>query len=381
MKDKKEENENQGKGGQGTRILIYFIIIVIVAAAVSVMLMFLFSNDRGGARPDVGPQPPEEELMIIKKKGAPPEADDGVARTAGSLAVLVETEPPTLSALEAVMGKVDRDMKEEMHMLRRIGFSELISRLDMTFSIDMHHGNPFETRDPWLKGYSMILVEGREFCMQRLEKQYGKPDTIKAGVGELFKYRTDRRTLWKGFYVLPGEGDAFRLDWNASGVKAPDFAVPERTAEETEKLQEKIIAVLEAGLTREALEERFGKLALKEGRIYDFFAFGDTWMLEFDPKEMFMLQMYFEPPLPGKRLVEALGVSTPVIVSTDVHMTSRVVGDLKTSSMPVFQGFQLYMHVEEDGLEKTDLKWPASAVWRASNINITGIFIKGTDPF
>ncbi len=381
MQEKSKKEAEDGKSGQkGTRILITIIIVVVAVAAVSVMLMVLFSNDRKSGSSSSGQEPQDGEIMIIKREGTEAAADDG-ARTAGSLAMLVETEPATLSRLEAVMGKVNRDMKAEMHALTRTGFTELISKVEMTFSIDMHHGDPFKDEDPGLLGYSLSFVEGRQFCMERLERRCGKPDTIKAEGGEIQRYRTNRRSLWKGFYVLPGEGDAFRLTWNSSGVKAPDFAVPERTPEETEELSGKIIGALEQGLTKEALESRFGKLAYEKGQIYDFFTAGDTWMLEFDPGEMFMAQIYFEPPLPGKRLVEAFGVSSPVIVSTDVHMTSRVVADLKTTSMPEFHGYKLYMHVEKDGLEKTDLKWPASAVWRAKNITITSIFIKGTDPF
>ena len=375
MQERTESKEEDGKGGQqSTRILIYIIIVVVVLAAVSVMLMLLFSNDRSGGRSNSGQEPPGDETMIIKREGTETTADDGV-RTAGSLAVLVETEPTTLSRLEAVMGKVNRDMKAEMHALTRTDFTELISKVEMTFSIDMHHGDPFKDKDPGLLGYSLSFVEGREFCMDKLEQHRGKPDKIKAGGGEVLRYRTNKRSLWRGFFVVVGEGDSFRLAWNSSGVRAPDFAVPERSEEETKELLEKITGMLEEGLSKEALESRFGKMAYEKGRIYDFFAAHATWMLEFDPEEMFLAQIYFEPPLPGKHLVEAFGVSSPVIVSTDVHMTSRVVADLKTMSMPVFHGYKIYMHVEKDGLEQTDIKWPASAVWRAGEIHITSLFI------
>ena len=54
-------------------------------------------------------------------------------------------------------------------------------------------------------------------------------------------------------------------------------------------------------------------------------------------------------------------------------------GSFGACPRPVFEDYQLYMHVKDEGLEKTELKWPASAVWRSKEINITSILIKASE--
>ena len=81
----------------------------------------------------------------------------------------------------------------------------------------------------------------------------------------------------------------------------------------------------------------------------------------------------FTPSIDAAAVIEALGVKKPVVVSTDVHMTSRIVADYATKAFPETGGYRIELNVVKEGLSTTNLEWPASAVWKAEGCRIESI--------
>lgn len=309
----------------------------------------------------------------MEKTGSKPSIGDAKK----TIATIIEQVPSSLSRMEAIVGKIGRDADTETFGLSRKKPAEGVASLDIEFLIDIHHHDPFKTKDPRIGSFTLKFEAERDFCLETLESNFGKPRIIESGEGKVFRFDTGQSfhpLHVPAFYLFPGKGDAFRLLWS---WKVPDFAMPSRTDTETEALTEKIVMLLKEGASRTRVEEELGKLSLDKDWNYDVVR-SETWTFTGNPagKDPFdRFTIYFAPPLPAKAIIEALGVKKPVVVSTNVHMTNRVIADYKTRAFPQAGGYMLRIHVLKEGLKTTDLDWPASAVWKGKELLID--FIEG----
>ena len=67
-----------------------------------------------------------------------------------------------------------------------------------------------------------------------------------------------------------------------------------------------------------------------------------------------------------EKLLRALGFTTPVVISTDVHMTNRELVESATLARPSTEGRRVEVSVANEGLVATDRRVPRSLVWRAT---------------
>jgi hypothetical protein len=292
-----------------------------------------------------------------------------------TIAMIVEQAPSSLSRMEAVVGKVARDAQKETFHLSRQKPVEGVAGLEIEFSIDIHHQDPFKVKDPAIGKFTLEFEAGADFCMDALAEKYGKPRTLEQEQGKGFRFDTGKSfhpLHVPAFYLFPREGGAFRLLWCE---EVPGFAAPSRTAGATEALTQKIVGLIEGGISRPAVEAAFGRLSLDKDWNCDVVR-SDTWTFTAEPagKDPFdRFTIHLAPALPAGALTRALGVKDPVVVSTDVHMTSRVIADYKTRELPRAGEYTLYIHVIKEGLKTTELDWPASAVWKGKELLIDSI--------
>ncbi len=313
-----------------------------------------------------------------KKEGetlpAPEDSGSG-DQEPGGFARIIEQCPRRLSELEKITGKLGRDPEKDfMHLARHVG-SGGMGAVEVDYAIDIHHQDPREVEDPALGRYSIAFDSGLTLCLDLLEKKYGEPRMGEKDGAQVYRFDTAPSSHPKvaaGFYLYPAEGDAFRLEWRDS---VPDFAFPARAAEDAKDLEGKIIALLGQEMSRDRFQSVLGALEKDGDWDRDVIRTG-TWTFASEPAGAARPERFtfsFGPPIDAAGIIEALGVKKPVVVSTDVHMTSRIVADYGTRAFPEAGGYRIELHVEEKGLVSTKLDWPASVVWKAESYRIESI--------
>jgi hypothetical protein len=177
------------------------------------------------------------------------------------------------------------------------------------------------------------------------------------------------------FYATAAAGDGLILEWH---LVEPEVAAPKPTLREQEAMSAAVVALLREGPGRAILEQSFGRL--REDRDWGCDAASGTgWSLRFCPagaSRPERLSLEFRPPLPGERVAKAAGVADPVIVSTDVHLTTRYVVDRTSRGFPAVHGYRVSIAVPSEGLQSTDLEWPGSPVWRALRLRISSLTLE-----
>ena len=285
---------------------------------------------------------------------------------------IVDAKPESLSQLEACIGRLGRDRtnwEEAVGPLRREAPSPALRRARVSFAIDVFHQDPQEVEDPNLAEYLLSYPAGLAAARAVLRERLGEPKAL----------RQDERPVerYGEFYVLPdAAGDGFQLAWYAD---EPDFAIPERSAAETTKLTDDLVAIADAGWTRQAIEARLGKLTPNSGSDEDQIE-RELWSLEFEPAgaaKPERVHIAFRRPLQGADLIRRLGIEEPRITAGDTHMQSRGVIDLKHRlsletgyPLPARGGYALDIEVSREGLIETKEEYPASTVWRTDDPQI-----------
>lgn len=290
----------------------------------------------------------------------------------GSVRAVLETKPESLSQLEACLGPLGRDRTnwaEAVGPLRREAPSPDLRRVRVSFAIDIFHQDPQEVEDPRLAEYLLSYPAGLTAARAVLRERFGEPKAL----------RQDDRPVerYGDFYLTPdASGEGFQLAWYAD---EPDFAVPPRSAAETAKLTDDIVAIADAGWTRTAVEARFGKLAQRGGRNAEGIE-RELWSLEFRPagaEKPQRVHIAFRRSLAGGDLIRRLGIEEPRITAGDTHMQSRGVIDMKHRlsletgyPLPARGGYALDIEVSREGLIETKEEYPASTVWRTDHPQI-----------
>lgn len=301
------------------------------------------------------------------------------------LAALIARGPADLSELEEIVGPLLRDLtRGEIAGLARGATANEAARagglsdLEVEFALDFYHQDPHSEPNPVLASYRLGFACGLDQCLGLLERSFGEAKLVRRGDQRVYRFHppTVRDPLsGPGFYVVPDEGGRYSLWWHE---RVPDFAIPVPDAAETRALVGKLIRFLDGPITRTHLTACFGEPVLDEDWGSEVVR-ADNWTIELSPEgeeQPESIIFHFRPPVPGKDIAAALDVHEPVVVATNVHMTSRIVADWQTRTFPRSGRYRVYLHVDETGLQVTDRQWPASAVWLAPEIRLHSIEIE-----
>lgn len=326
------------------------------------------ARGRAGARP--APSPGNLRTTLVEKR----------------IAAIVAHVPSSLATFEKHVGKVNRLYQGsrsgslEFSSLRRRNFSVWITELSMEFVFDHHHRDPFKERNPRIGSYTLMFRAGLRFAQDRLRKKFGVPRPVRRGSARGFRFDTylsNHPALSESFYVFPGTADGFELSWYG---QVPDFARPKRTAAETRPLTAKLVRLLSGPFTRQRIETILGKLKYDKRGGDDVLRAG-TWTVEYTPARAARpgrVVIYFAPALPAGPIYQALGLRSPMIITTNVHMTSRVAVERKTRQFPKRNGYRIGLNIKKDGLKLFNRK-AGRPEWRTQNPLIDHIEIDRAD--
>jgi hypothetical protein len=220
---------------------------------------------------------------------------------------LVERAPHTVGELADALHLPLRDrtsvMASEMWVAPDV--PDGISTVTCTFRWDMHHERPVETKEQLagrtLETYSVGFKTGRTAFVAAVSDRCGAPDTV-AGCQR-----------WNQFFVKPGDGEHFRVEWYA---REPDWAIP--------PVDEQARAQALADLLHRVASA--GDDAAAVGALRDSSPVAGIRVGGGGP------QLVFEPPIPAAAVVAAIGMVADEAIgrTTDVHMSSwdlaRLVG-------------------------------------------------------
>jgi len=291
------------------------------------------------------------------------------------ISALAEKVPQDLSALEAILGPLQRDPKNEAYALSRKGGNKGLGNLSVSFSIDFYHQDPYKQKNPALKSFRQTFAFGFTKCQVALRQSFGAERVYESGGQPVLRFQTGQSQnplQVPAYYLYHDKGEGFDLEWRRD---VPAFAMPKRTKVQEESLNASIISLFKHKITRSRIESIFGKLSVDTRDNRDVLV-TETYTVYCYPSGQEYPQTFgiaFGLPLPAKALIKALAVADPVAVSTDVHQTSRVLADYRTKGVPSAGGLKLYLHLARDQLKYTQLKWPASAVWKAEAYEVVGI--------
>jgi hypothetical protein len=250
--------------------------------------------------------------------------------------------------------------------------SPAVAQARVELAIDVFHFDPTEIEDPSLGSYVLRFSSGYEASRAVLAGAFPAP-------GKLARFGLPVWRFGDLYLSEAAAGGRYSLSWYA---REPDFAVPVRTDQETAKLVEGLAAVARAGFTRQAVEERFGKLVHDPAHEEDVVA-GETWKLRFEPPGAAVARDLFldlKRPLPGAALLPKLGIDSWRVVSGDTHLQGRHVVawprrlDPDTGySAPSLQGYVLRLEVSREGLTETGEDYPGSPVWNADDPQVVSV--------
>ena len=301
------------------------------------------------------------------------------------LAALIAHGPADLSELEDIVGPLLRDVtRGEIARLTRAGATNDAARaggvsdIEVEFALDFCHQDSHTEPNPVLRSYRLGFAGGLDHSLGALERAFGPAKIVRSGEQRVYRFHppTARDPLsGPGFYVVPGQGGSYSLWWHE---RVPDFAIPAPTASATKTLVGKLIEFLHGAITRTQVSACFGEPVLDEDWGSEVVR-ADNWTIELNPEgaeQPESIIFHFRPPVPGQAIAAALDVHEPVIVAADGHMTSRIMADWQTRSLPRSGRYRVYVHVDEGGLQATDRAWPTSAVWLAPELRIHSIEVE-----
>ena len=290
---------------------------------------------------------------------------------ASSIVATLFREPPgELAALETVAGPIGRDRskwEEAVGPLVRTRASGPIARVRVELSVDIYHFDPREIENPQLKSYQLDFRADRNAVRGLLEKLAGPPQQLADGGARVLRF--------KDFYYRDPGKDGFSLAWYG---EEPDFAVPRRTPQETVRVVTGLAALLRDGISRAAIEERFGKLAPKQDWGYDEVK-GADWELMVEPlggPEVKEVVFVTRRPIPGKGIVRALGLKEPGVIQTGMHVLDNLVIDVQGVWLPVVHGYAVHIKLDHHApLVKTGRERGPTPIYQSRDYPIQSLRI------
>jgi hypothetical protein len=287
------------------------------------------------------------------------------------VAALIAAKPSELGQLEAIVGSLHRDTKvwaQAVGPLDRKDLSPAVLHARVVLDIDVFHLDPQKTEHPQLASYELDFPSGRDESLRLLQAAFGPPIALT---------RDGRRAMRYGpsFFALGAAGsDQLTLFWYA---REPEFAIPHRTARETERLVADVAAIVRGGFTRRVIEGRLGPMTYDPSWGADR-ANGGTWELRFAPAGQAVpqeVQIRFKRPLPAAGLLPALGVKVPRVSSFDVHQQSRELIDLARPRPWVLEveGYDLSIGISAKTLVKAKETFGPGSLWRGEPLEIDWI--------
>jgi len=251
----------------------------------------------------------------------------------GSAAIeaLLARPPTTLSALEAAIGKLGRDVSsEDTYVLRRDRPFDGVKFLYIAFIGRDLHVDP----DPAIAELRLLTDDTDLHALATTLRGAGTPRSERQS--QLVEWR-DARGEWQVYDHA--HADAF---WK---LRDPPFAT-DRVPHEQAELIARIVELASRPFGVDAMEQAFGPIGI-DGRWPEYFARGPTWRLagrSVDDLDDVSLQLAV--PLPCEPLVAALGWGEVYVSSGDVHMSSWQVTDVATKRHPVMHGSSIELVVE-----------------------------------
>ena len=287
------------------------------------------------------------------------------------VAALFREPPGELAALEKIVGPIGRDRskwEDAVGPLTRTRPAGPIAKLRVELAVDIYHFDPRKVEDPRLGSYQLDFREGRRAVRGLLEKLAGPPRELAAGGRRVLRFKAL-------YYQESGAADGFSLAWYRT---EPDFAVPRRTEQETVRLATGLAVLLRDGISRAAIEERFGKLTPKPDQGYDEVK-GADWELHVRPAggpAVEEVVFVTRRPVPGKAIVGALGLKEPGVIRTGLHVLESLVVDVQGIWLPVVHGYAVEIRLDRIApLVKTDRKRGAEPIYQSRDYPIRSLRI------
>lgn len=295
---------------------------------------------------------------------------------------LIDGRPKRVSRLASVVGHVPVDPSELIEAMKarleaaKAGRTEApegpIEWVEVDVQVDFYHFDPREVKDPDLGSWEVTFRgPGADAVAEVLRSRFGE--------GQELSHRANRPRRFGPFYWtrLP-HGERFELAYHEH---EPSWALPPRTEEETRQEIARLERFLAGGIHRTSLEAAFGHLVPDQ---WNESLVGETlhWQISAFPADRPFERVFLTPrgtPIPAGHLIRTLGITQPVVVSHDVHMSSRKLED-RENGVPKIGSYRLEISIDREGLEAED--WTSEAArrrdptWRSEDFPITSIAIR-----
>lgn len=268
------------------------------------------------------------------------QAPDGALQI---VAALLRNPPEVFSDLETLAGPIGRDRShfdEAFGPIARARATGPLAGLRVALAIDFYHEDPHEVENPKLASYDLHFRHDGRACRELLRTVADPPQQLlDGGIGVL---------RFKDFYFREaGSEDGFTLSWY---LDEPDFAIPRRTAEETKRLVDGLVGLLRHGISRAAIEQRFG--ALTPDPVWQGVDVlkGPDWELKVKPgkgQAVKEVSFFTRRPIPGEALVQALQLKEPGVIMWCIHPCSFTVIDLAVPGEPVAHGYMIRIELAQ----------------------------------
>ena len=245
-----------------------------------------------------------------------------------------------------------------------------ISSVSLDTVFDPYHGNP-DAPNPELKEWSVTFRGDPRPVRELLRSQYGEPR-------ELIRIRPagplKNQTVWRhGRFYLTARSSSYEITYRKW---EPEWVVPPLDKSTAQREIARVERILRGGIRRANIEAEFGPLGPDQwGESLE--AWTTHWRVDVTPAQGPLRRIFITPrarPIPAGSLIRTLGIEHPVVVSRDVHMSSRDLED--RGKGPLRMGdWKVEIHIDRDDLEglKTDRHPPT---WTSETFPIRGVTLR-----
>lgn len=292
---------------------------------------------------------------------------------------LVDGRPVVLSQLVSLVGPIPRDPSVWEQAVGPVGVTHgegTIESVDVRFSIDHYHFDPREQDDPLLASWDATfrggggVGAGADGVADLLRSRYGE--------GLALLHQAGWPTRFGPFYLTRLPAGRFRLSFFRD---EPGWAVPPRSEAGSRDEMARIERFLRGGVTLASLEAAFGALGPDSwGESLE----GETrhWRISARPAAEPFDRVFLVPrgePIPAGALIPALGITAPIVVSHDVHLSSRNLED-REKGRPKVGDYEIEMAIDFGDLVLLELPPDPSRyqppAWSSTTFAITGIAVR-----
>ncbi len=244
-----------------------------------------------------------------------------------------------------------------------------ISSLRLEADFDLYHGNP-DNPDPELKAWSVSFRGDPEPIRELLRSQYGEPRELARPVS----YLPHPQIVWRygHFYLttLPGSFELTYRKWE------PEWVIPPIDEDTAQREIARVERIFRGGIRVADFEAEFGPLGPDQwGESLE--AWTRHWRIDITPAQGPPSRIFIVPrarPIPAGSLIRTLGIENPVVVSRDVHMSSRQLED-RDHGKPRLGGFKIEICIDkgDQKMLKTDRHPP---MWSSESYAICAITLR-----